>query len=460
MGRELYASERVYRTQVDACAERLRAELQLDLRTVLFDEAGAGRLAETALAQPALFVTEYALVKLWESWGIVPAALVGHSVGEYVAACVAGVLTLEDALHLVAVRGRLMQAMPRGAMLAVELSEAALARRLGAGLWVSAVNGADICTVGGESAAIEALERTLRAGGHGVHRLPTSHAYHTPMMAEMVARYVAEVARVPRAAPRVPYVSSVTGGWVTAREVEDAAFWGRQVCEPVQFARGLDTALAEMPGVVVEVGPGHGLCRLIRRRGGTAYPSLGVGAQSDLQTLLTTLGQLWAAGLEVDWRGFYADERRHRVALPTYPFQRKRYWIDPPAEKGPQVTAAVDIAAADIAPPQPSALVRGGRPALRNGYVAPKGALERALADIVEAALGIHPVGVTDRFGELGGDSLQAVRIIDSINSRLGSRLDVVDLYDSVTIKDLIHVLAEQPHVLSEYTPQNTKQTA
>jgi len=351
MGQELYAGEPVYREAMDRCAELLRDPLGLDLRDALFREASGDRLAETWLAQPALFATEYALITLWASWGIQPAALVGHSVGEYVAACIAGVLDLSDASRLVAIRGRLMHEMPRGAMLAVEIGEQAIGPWLETGLWVSAVNGADVCTIGGDAAAIGALEQRLRAAGRGATRLRTSHAFHTPLMAPMAERYAAEVGRVPRGTPQIPYASNLTGTWATEAEIQEPHAWSRQICEPVQFARGLDTALADGPCVVLEVGPGQGLTRLIRRRGDVAaYASLGHDSQSEQQSMMRAVGQLWAAGIDVDWRGVHAGARRQRVALPVYPFQHKRYWIDPPAAASGRPAAGVAAAAESHAP--------------------------------------------------------------------------------------------------------------
>jgi len=343
MGRELYEREPVFRDHIDECAVLLSGELGLNVRDVLYAGAADGEssLNETWLAQPALFATEYALVKLWESWGVRPAAMIGHSLGEFVAACVAGVLTLEDALRLVTLRGRLMQEMPRGAMLAVELGEEAVGRWLGGDVWLSAVNGANVCTVGGRLDAIAELEQTLRAAGHGVHRLRTSHAYHTPLMTAIADRFIGEVERTPRSTVGIPYISNVTGTWVTDADVADAGYWCRQACERVQFARGVETLLADGERLMVEIGPGQGLSRLIRRRGDVrTCHSMGRAGQSDTEALLTALAHVWTAGAEIDWRGFHAGARRVRVALPTYPFQHKRYWIDPPAASARESSAS------------------------------------------------------------------------------------------------------------------------
>jgi acyl transferase domain-containing protein/acyl carrier protein len=338
MGRALYDRERVFRDQIDRCAELLIPGLGIDLREPMYaDRDGDRSLDETWLAQPALFATEYALATLWESWGVRPAAMIGHSLGEYVAACVSGVLTLDDALRLVAVRGRLMQEMPRGAMLAVELGEEAIGGWLGDDAWLAAVNGATTCTVGGAEPAIAALEQTLRAAGIGAQRLPTSHAYHTPMMAGMIDRFVAEIARAPRATAGVPYISNVTGGWIAGDQIADARYWGRQLGEPVRFGSGINTLLADGERLFIEVGPGHGLSRMLRRRGiMRACPSMGRHGGDDTETLLRAVAHAWTAGADVDWARFHAGMRRVRVALPTYPFQRKRFWIDASPVRAPE----------------------------------------------------------------------------------------------------------------------------
>ena len=347
MARELYEHERAFREPFDICADLLAGEFSLDLRGALYGDSPTAPLDETWLAQPAVFATEYALARLWESWGVRPAAMIGHSIGEFVAACLAGVLSLEDAVRLVAVRGRLMQEMAPGAMFAVALGAEALEPWLGADAWVSAVNAPDSCTVGGTIERVTELEHELQAAGHGLQRLRTSHAYHTPMMRAAAARFVEVVERVRFGSIRIPYVSTMTGDWATEALVRDPAYWGEQLHAPVQFGRAIDTLLREGSRLTLEVGPGQGLSRLIRRRGdATAFATLASAGQSDMSAMLKATGQLWTAGVDIDWRAVSGPEPRRRVPLPTYPFERHRYWIDRPSSGEAQAPAALPAARA------------------------------------------------------------------------------------------------------------------
>jgi acyl transferase domain-containing protein len=342
MGRELYEGEPAFRLEVDRCADVLRADAGLDLRGALYGEAdsdeAAARLMQTSLTQPALFVVEYALAKLLMEWGVRPEAMIGHSVGEYVAACLAGVFSLEDALRLVSARGRLMQQMPAGAMLAVPLSERGLLPFLSDSVSVAAINGPAMCVVSGASEEIQNTEVRLAAEGVACRRLHTSHAYHSEMMQPVVGQFEREVAAIQLHAPRVPYISSLTGTWIKPEEATDAGYWSRQLRAPVRFAAGVAELLREQGRILLEVGPGQSLSTLVRQQrngsaGRTALPALARPREqeSELSGLLETLGQLWAAGVVVDWDAFYSGRRRRRVTLPTYPFERQRYWIDAPA---------------------------------------------------------------------------------------------------------------------------------
>ncbi|ACB75252.1 type I polyketide synthase [Opitutus terrae] len=333
----LYATEPVIRREIDRGAEWLRPHLGFNLRELLAssDAAAAARLRQTAVAQPVLFLADYALAQLWRSWGIEPAALVGHSLGEYVAACVAGVFSFEDALGLVAARGALMQAQPPGGMLAVGLGEEPAAAVAAAhGLVIAAVNAGNACVLSGPLAAIEETARELAARDIAATRLETSHAFHSPMMEPVLAPLAAKVRAVERHAPRIPVASNVTGRWLTAEEARDPEYWARQVRAPVRFADNV-TLVRERPGrILLEVGPGRALASMAQRvaKDTRVLTSLRTAAQSvdDLAHLLTTAGRLWEAGVEMDWTKFFAGQVRRRVVLPTYPFQRQRYWIEPP----------------------------------------------------------------------------------------------------------------------------------
>ncbi len=335
MARAAYRSFPVFRREVDRAAELLEPILGLDLRSVLLapqdDLAAAARLRRTALAQPALFVVEAALARLWQSWGVEADAFLGHSVGEYVAACLAGVLTFEQALGLVAERGRLIESLPDGAMLSVALPEADLGAWLpGSGLDLAAVNAPGQVSLAGPPAAVEALAARLLAAGIEHRRLHTSHAFHSAMLDPCLDAFRRAVERVPFETPRKAYVSNLTGTWIRAEEAVDPGYWVRHLRETVRFADGLATLGRDR--LLLEVGPGQTLASFARRTlpGVRAVASMGHprSERPDLEHLLEATGRLWLAGCDIEWSGLW-EERPVRVSLPPTQLERQRYWIDP-----------------------------------------------------------------------------------------------------------------------------------
>ncbi|MDC6169390.1 type I polyketide synthase [Paucibacter sp. XJ19-41] len=362
MAASLYRDEAIFRTEVDRCMAVLTPILGLDLRAVLYPELqqpqektveqAAKHLAQTALTQPALFVIEYALARLWMSWGVIPQSMLGHSIGEYVAACLAGVWKLDDALRLVAVRGRLLQALPEGAMLAVGLSEAEVSSYVDDGCGLAAVNASDACVLSGPGETIDAVERDLVAREVAVRRLKVSHAFHSSMLDPMLEDFLAELGRVEFHPPSLPFVSNLTGQWITAAQAVDPAYWVAHLRSTVRFADGLATLMAEPGRVLLEVGPGETLGMLARR-----HPAAGTGrvVLSSLphpgrpgphEPWPASLGRLWLAGVSMDWKRLH--EGRRRVPLPTYPFERQRYWIDPPASDGHRSGASMSPTSAAV----------------------------------------------------------------------------------------------------------------
>ncbi|RKH60406.1 type I polyketide synthase [Corallococcus llansteffanensis] len=339
MAADLYASEAVFREEVDRCLEALRRRHDLDLRSVLFPSEGgeahaAARLEQTALTQPALFVIEYALARLLQHWGLQPGAMLGHSVGELVAACLSGVFSLDDALDLVALRGHLLQACPPGAMLSVQLPERELNPLLSSELEIAAVNGPSSCVVAGSTEAIAALERRLSERAVPCRRLRTSHAFHCKQVEAAVAPFREAVARVRRSAPTLRFLSCVTGTWITPEQAMSPDYWAQHLRKPVRFAEGLEVLLQEPDAVLLEVGPGRALRTLARwhprkKPGQAVLPCLPSAEEqtSDVEHLLRTVGQLWLLGVTAP--GLFAGEQRHRQTLPTYPFERQRHWVEP-----------------------------------------------------------------------------------------------------------------------------------
>lgn len=341
MARDLYEREPIFQETVDRCMAILRPSLSCDLRDYLYPE-NAGQvdstpdIESTSLALPALFTIEYATAKLLDSWGVQPAAMIGHSLGEYTAACLAGVFTLEDTLAVVVKRGQLFEQLPSGAMLSIPLSAGQLRPLLTSQLSFAAINSPGQCVVSGPVAAIEAFTDRLNERQIEYRRLKINVAAHSTMVDTIVPAFTQFVAQLPLQAPQVPFLSNVTGTWITAETATDPAYWGRQLRQTVHFQRGTAELLADPSYVFLEIGPGRSLSTLLKlqvNRSRTPEVLATIRHPYDRicddAFLLHTLGKLWSIGVDVDWQGFHARQNRRRVSLPTYPFERQRYWIEP-----------------------------------------------------------------------------------------------------------------------------------
>ncbi|HTU35030.1 MAG TPA: amino acid adenylation domain-containing protein [Candidatus Acidoferrum sp.] len=442
MGRELYETELVFREAVDRCSEILRPSLGADLKQLLYpDRAASGeaakRITETILAQPAIFTVEYALAQLWVSLGIRPKSMLGHSVGEFVAACLAGVFSLEDGLRLVAARGEMMQKLPAGGMLSVRLPEGEIRSRINGRLSIAAVNSPSLCVVSGPFEALEPFENQLQKEGVASRRLVTSHAFHSAMMDPIAQPFSQACARVRLSPPRIPYVSGVTGKWITSEQATDPAYWGRHFREPVQFSAGLKL-LRENPGaVLLEVGPGNVLTTLARQHTGSSpeqviVPSLADGhsGAADSIALMNALGALWMAGAQPNWPALYHGVQRRRVSLPTYPFERKRYWTgvtkvkdhtnqvlnSQPAESPVSVAALV---------PQKSSQENDKVQAQSTNSNNRVAQVTKSIVDIFEDLSGtdISSVDGTTTFLEMGFDSLFLTQVTQALQSKFGLKI-------------------------------------
>lgn len=342
MGRDLYTSVISFRREVELCAEILQPKIGKNICDLLYpDHAGTEvaeqLLLETQWAQPALFVLEYALARLMIALGITPRACLGHSLGEYVAACIGGVFSLEDGLHVIAERARLMQGMEKGAMLAVAAAPEQLPDDCLARLAVASVNTKGSCVLSGKCADIEAAEELLAAHDIAVKRLHTSHAFHSRMMVPAAEQLIHAVQGVKLAPPSIPIISNVTGNWLRDEQAVDPDYWASHLLHTVSFAKGLDTLYAKAPYIAVELGPGRTLTSFIRTHvANTArsavcptLPHVTSGGADGRFIFPACLAALWEAGLEISWQVLYEGEQRKRVPLPTYPFERQRYFIDP-----------------------------------------------------------------------------------------------------------------------------------
>lgn len=448
MGLELYHSEPVFRLQVERCAALLLNHLGLDLREVLYPnddrtEESAQQLNQTWLAQPALFVTEYALAQLLMSWGVQPQAIIGHRIGEYVAACLAGVFTLEEALRLVAARGKLMQSLPAGAMAALGLSEEEANALLGLDLSLAAVNGPKQCVVSGPVEEIERLIHHLTERGVAARRLHTSHAFHSSMMDAIVEPFVEQVKKAHPRPPRISFVSNLTGSWITAEQATDPAYWGQHLRRTVRFVDGVRQLLKEPEQILLEVGPGQTLYTLIKPEmkgaGTLLYTLPGPKSETtDVEALLEALGKLWLAGAKIDWQGLYLHERRRRIYLPTYPFEREYYWADFGRAKGDEVRADSGQAKSPADAERDRSALESP-PGSRND--SPHSEVERGVLALWQEMLGIERIDVNDNFFELGGHSLLATQLLYRLRETFSTEMSLSDLLGNPTVAGMAEVI-------------------
>jgi amino acid adenylation domain-containing protein len=444
MGRGLYDREPVFRDAIDRCATLLEPWLATDLRALMFaDDTPAARaeLTATANAQPAIFALEYALARTWIAHGIVPDSMIGHSVGEFVAATLAEVMSLEDALALVAERGRLMQALPGGAMLAVRLPGAELEALLGTGLAVAAVNGPALSVAAGAFDAIDALERALVARDVPCRRIETSHAFHSPMMDAAIAPLEARLRGVRLNAPRIPYVSGVTGEWIDDADATSPAYWARHSRECVRFSPGIAALADDDTTFFVEVGPGAALGTFARqtlarsddRTIAASLPSPDSGASDD-EFFLASLGKLWTRGAAPAWPSLHPPEARRHVPLPTYPFERSSHWI---------------AAASPVAAPQPPETPPTMNVSANVSAADRRVRVVRDLSTLLEELSGetIAASETAASFLELGFDSLFLGRFAQQLQSRFGIGVTFRQLLgDYPTLDALVdHALAILP---------------
>ncbi|MEO0969116.1 MAG: beta-ketoacyl synthase N-terminal-like domain-containing protein, partial [Cyanobacteria bacterium J06639_18] len=345
MGRQIYETQPVFRQWIDRCDEILQSQLDRSLLSVLYPESkGDSPLKETIYTQPALFALEYAICQLWKSWGIQPGAVIGHSLGEYVAACVAGVFTLEEGLKLVSERARLMQELPPiGKMAAVFANKERVAAAIQGyeqEVVISAINAPENITISGTSAGVTAVLSELEAQGIHAKLLQVSHAFHSPLMEDMLDSLEGEANQVKFCKPQIPFVSNLAGKLLDPEQIPDAKYWRNHTRNAVNFMAGIDSLLAEDYDLFLEVGPKPVLTNLGKRyqqeakqeaEGVTWLSSLNP-RQDNWQTLLETLSSLYLQGVDINWAEFDRDYSRHLLRLPTYPFQRKRYWIEQKSE--------------------------------------------------------------------------------------------------------------------------------
>jgi phthiocerol/phenolphthiocerol synthesis type-I polyketide synthase E len=449
MACELYEHEPVFRVELDRCTAVTTPRLGVDLRDVLYPEPrdpaavarARERLAPMAISQPALFCVEYALARLWQSWGVQPDVVLGHSLGAYVAATVAGVMSLSGALALVLERSRLLDSLPQGAMLAAAVAEEQLTPLLTGQVSLAAVNGPQQCVVTGPAAQIADLHQQLLERGIDARPLHISAAAHSMLVDTVAGEFEQRVAEIALTPPTVPWISDRTGAPVSDEAACDPAYWRAHLRNTVRFADALETLLAPGDRTVLEVGPGHTLSSLVRSHpayqpGTPVVPSLPHAADptDDAAFALRALGRLWASGVEVDWAALHLDGVPRRTPLPTYPFERQRMRLGG-AWEPPAAPASVGIRPEENLP---------GSGHARAAEDLTLANTERAVADAFAEVLGMADVEGQDHFFELGGDSLTAGRLITKLRGTVGAELSIGQLFGSPTVTELAGLITRE----------------
>ena len=451
MGQELYENEAVYREAVDECAELLKDEMEVDLRETIYpaehDGKAEARLTDTRFTQPALFVTEYALARLWMSWGIKPTVLCGHSIGEFVAAHLAGVFSLPDALKLVAGRGRMVSELPQGSMLSVRVEAQALQAMLPENLSIAAINTARLCVVAGVDEAVASFAEQLNLQGIPHRLLFTSHAFHSAMMDSIVPQFTALVKSVTLHPPQRAIVSTVTGTFMTDAEATDPVYWASHLRHTVRFADAAETLLEREQSVFLEAGPGQALTTMVRQQAGsrkvTALSSLKPpkADSSEYRMVLEALGQLWLNGIEPDWSQFYGEQKRSKRVLPTYAFDKKRCWVDPALPLTVSTLPETPVHEVPLLDEEPKLM--------RNDILLAK------VKAIVEDASGFEMADVRpdQSFIELGLDSLLLTQVAIMLKKEFGLPLTFRQLNEEYASPDLLVAYLDQNLPAGAYQP-------
>jgi amino acid adenylation domain-containing protein len=455
MGKSLYRDEIVFREAVERCVDLFGQRLGVDLLRIIYPPSGStgtesGQLQQTIYTQPALFTIGYALSSLWMSWGMKPKALIGHSIGEFAAASIAGIMSLEDATQLVALRGSLMQSLPAGSMLSVRLSADAVRRYLAPGVDVAAINGPSLCVVSGAHEAVEQTRLFLEKDDVVCKQLHTSHAFHSPMMDPVVEPFRDAVASIKLNPPVIPVMSTATAHWLSDQEATDPGYWASHLRKPVRFAEGIRTLWNDKSDLVlIECGPRNTASMLARQQSTDperqiAVPSLADNSEheSDWVAMLSAMGQLWLSGIDPDWNQFYLLERRKRIPMPSYPFAAKRYWVEPllatsrmntfqayrPFEPVPEIHDTIDKSHTSM-----SSTSRKDR-------------IVSELRSVMEDASGIELGGAssTSSFVELGLDSLFLTQAALTISKKYGVKVTFRQLNENYATLDALASYLDQ----------------
>jgi amino acid adenylation domain-containing protein len=446
MAQDLYQQEAIFKENFDACADLFLKENDFDLRDIIFAEESEDictRINSTFVAQCALFTVEYSMAKYWMHLGLVPEGMLGHSIGEYVAACLAEVMTLEDSITIIATRSRLMQSMPAGQMLMVALDEEQASEYLSDECSLAAVNGPEMCVLSGGREVLANIEEKLKAKDIDTRCLHTSHAFHSFMMEPILAEFKAKLSDIKLNAPTMPYMSNVSGDWVTAEQATDPQYWVEHLRGTVRFADGVNGILKDPDALLLEVGPGQVLTTLVKRSFGCKdkiVPSSrhAQDNRSDMSSLLNALGVLWSHGYKVDWQPLYSEERRLRIPMPTYAYDKKRFWINSIGTSETQLELKAKISKDEDS---------------EKGINKQSSDIGDHLLMVWQQAFGLDDIDDTDNFFELGGDSLLATQLTSVICKKLNVNLALSEIFNTPVFGDFVQLVRDKAGYDATYTP-------
>ena len=394
MAKEIYHYESVFTQVIDKGASILKQYLNLDIRDILFPgqekaEEATHLLTQTNITQPALFLVEYALARLLKHWGLKPAAMIGHSIGEYVAACLAEVISFEDALKIVAKRGELINKLPQGKMCAVMLSEEQVKSLLNDRLSIATINGPSLTVIAGPADDIEKFTTLLTEKDLSYRFLHTSHAFHSWMMQEAYEPFLDFIKKAKLNIPRIPYISNVTGTWITEEQAMSSEYWARQIISPVRFNDGLSILLENDKNIYVEVGPGTTLSTFVKKRDihcpiMSCLPHA-LEEQSSLERIYSAIAKLWIAGVSFNWEQFDKQGSWQKVELPVYPFERQAYWVQPSATVREESIENIQLNVTAVSPEytESTAYVQG-----------PRNELEKKMINLFAGTLGMNSLDI------------------------------------------------------------------
>jgi amino acid adenylation domain-containing protein len=484
MGLELYQKEPAFREEMDHCFEIMNNLVDYDIKEILYPPAtgnrqppaGSEEINQIDISQVVIFIIEYALARLLMKLGIKSHSMIGYSFGEYTAACLSGVFSLEDALKIIVTRGKLLVEVPAGTMLSVPLSRAELIPLLGSELSIAIDNGSS-CIIAGPSASVAAFEQEMKKKKLMCMPVPHSTAMHSKMMEPILAQFEQALKKISLNPPQIPYISNLTGKWINAEEVVKPTYWSKHLRETVCFSDGLMELVKNPNSIFIEIGPGRDLSTMVKRfmddKAEQKVLNLIRPPQknvSDVYYLLNKIGYLWLYGVNIDWSAFYSNERRYRIPLPTYPFEQQRYDIDKrfyrlvhqmalgkvvpvDAERAPGIgidkvdTSEISPVTVDAVKVETAALESETpllqRSELSTPYIPPRNGLEKVVVDIWQRFFGVVPIGIQDDFFELGGDSLKAMHVSAMIQKELSVEIPVAEFFSRQTSEGLVDYIKE-----------------